>query len=190
MDITGHKQFLARVNQAGLTLLEALGYQTRAEAVGAPPEIDVAAVEARDRLFARLCLQFVLGLYEAATALTGDLERSLVLTTLVAMAYEPGSATPFDPERPAADQPPRLVTRLAMARRLDIHPETMRRLLRRLEADGQVRRQAMGYEPTVSLLEGPALARSTELTAMQTRKFIKTLSWAGFLAPSTAEPLG
>ena len=174
-DVTGHQTFLARVNRAGLTLLEALGRQGVAQS----PDIDIAAVEARDRLFARLCLQFALGLYEAATALTGDLERSLVLTALIAMAFEP-TATPADGR--VAEEAPRPIARLAMAARLDIHPETLRRLLLRLEADGHILRRPSGYEPAPSLLEGPALARSMELTTVQTRNFVRTLSRTGFLA--------
>ena len=189
MDVTGHQLFLARVNLAGLTFLRALGRRSPGADAERGSPIDVAAVAGRDRLFARLCLQFALGLYEAATALTGDLERSLALTTLIAMAFEATSVPGPARKDHAPTSSSRPVTRLSMAARLDIHPETLRRLLLRLEADGQINRTGSGYAPSSSLLEGAALGRSIELTLVQTRNFIRSLGRAGFLTPPDAGPV-
>jgi hypothetical protein len=181
MDVTGHQQFLERVNLAGLTMLRSLGYPDRADRQDGA-WVDVEAIGVRDRQFSRLCLQFALRLYEAATRLTGDLERSLVLITVISLTFDPDADKTLEGEEPEfrLSGPP--VPRLALAGVLDIHPETLRRLLIRLERNRMLVREPEGFRPSTALLTGEALARSVEQTVVQIRNLVRILARAGFLA--------
>jgi DNA-binding Lrp family transcriptional regulator len=177
LDATGHQKFLEQVNQAGVALLRGLGYPERRPGTDDGVWVDVEAIQVRDRLFSRLCLQFGLRLYEAAVRLTGNLERSLVLITVISMTLDPGGQAVSDSPRIKAS-----VSRRALAAELDIHPETLRRLLIRLERDGLLTRSADGFRPSAALLTGEALARSVEQTVVQIRNLVRILARAGFLA--------
>jgi len=167
---------LHATRDAALALLAQLGLPCLESADGHGPYVDRMAVEARVRQLMRIHQIFVMRTYEAASVMgAGDLKRGLVLAAMLWNVITETDRLALADLGPVTAIAGRGVARAVIGADVFIHRETLRRVLTRLVAEGDLEARGREMALTPAFLRGERFAEAQARTTVALNQMLRSL---------------